>query len=128
MEAHEILYSLNIQVHSPAILVIYLCLTLEIFVVLVTLMFIVGVSLLRYILCVCLEQGYNEIAALSNEIVLAHKRALELHHLYLGDVYLTIQCVGAIYGEIALCKPLEWRDGVGNFAVLFQFVLNLVEL
>ena len=61
--------------YSPAVLVIYLCLTLEIFVMLVNLMFIVGFSLLRYILYVCLEQGYNEIAALSYEICSSSKES-----------------------------------------------------
>ena len=60
--------------------------------------------------------------------VLAQKRAVELHHRYLDDVYLTLQCVGSIYGEIALCKTLEWSNDVGNFAELFHFFLNLVEL
>ena len=102
MELKEILYSLNILVHSAAALVVYLSPTLEIFVAIVTVMFIVGFSLPRYILYVYLEQSYNGIAGLSYETVIAHERAVELHHLYLGDIYLTIQCVGAIM-EWSLC-------------------------
>ena len=102
--------------------------TLEIIIVLVTVMFIVEFSLPIYIQCVFLELRFNDIAALSSEIVLAHKRAVELHHLYLGDAYLNILCEGAIYGEVALCKAFEWSNGVGHVVVYFQGVLKLVEL